>query len=367
MSYQTRFMQRALELAAQGAWTTPPNPQVGCVICDGQTIIAEGWHEKPGQPHAEAMALTQAGPRARGATVYVNLEPCSHHGRTGPCCDALIAAGVDRVYVACGDPNPQVNGGGIKKLNEAGIKTETGLLQAQARRLNEGFFKRFEQGLPKLRLKLAASLDGRTATRTGHSKWITGPEARADVQQLRAEAGAILTGIGTLLADDPELNVRLPQASRQPIRVIVDSSLRTPLTARMLAPPGDVLIATRNGTQLAAPKWHELDNVEIVDVAAKDGRVDMLALLQSLASRGINDVHVECGAELAGDLISRRLVDELIIYLAPKFVGPSGLSLLNLDAIDIIDDAISGDIKQVRQIGKDIRIDLKLSTEGGHV
>lgn len=354
-------MQRALELAAQGAWTTPPNPQVGCVICHGHNIIAEGWHEKPGEPHAEIIALARAGERARGATVYVTLEPCSHHGRTGPCCDALIAAGVERVYVAAGDPNPLVNGEGIKRLTEAGITTEVGLLQAEARRLNAGFFNRFERGRPRLRLKLAASLDGRTATRNGHSQWITGPQARDDVQQLRAGAGAILTGIGTVLADDPALNVRVAGASRQPLRVIVDSGLRTPPAARMLKPPGEVLIVTVAGRPTPASAWSDLSNVEIVEVSADNGRVDMRALLELLASRQINDVHVECGAVLAGELMSKRLVDELIVYLAPRLVGHDGLSMLRLDAIDVIDDAISGTIKTIRQIGADIRIDLEFS------
>lgn len=361
MSYHRQQMQRALELATRGAWSSPPNPQVGCVICQQQTVVGEGWHVQPGGAHAEIMALQQAGSQAEGASVYVTLEPCAHQGRTGPCCDALIAAQVARVFIAVADPNPKVNGEGVRRLNEAGIVTEIGLLETESRALNAGFMSRFERGRPRVRMKMAASLDGQTATHNGHSKWITSPPARADVQALRAGSGAIMTGIGTLLADDPQLNVRHPDASRQPLRVIVDSRLRTPPAARMVAAPGKVLIATSAQKTESMDTWRALPNVEIIDVADAQGRVDLDGLMSELASREINDVHVECGPELAGNLLQQRLVDELIFYFAAKFIGHNGQGMFKMPAIDKVDHALNGKIKSVTHIGPDIRVDVDLA------
>jgi len=361
MNQDEHYMRRALELASRGAWTTHPNPNVGCVICQNETIVGEGWHEKPGSAHAEIMALEDAGMQARASTVYVTLEPCAHTGLTGPCCNALVDAGVSRVVVAVADPNPLVNGRGMEYLRAAGIEVSVGLLEAEGRRLNPGFMSRFERGRPWVRLKLAASLDGRTATHSGDSKWITSPEARTDVQSLRASAGAILTGIGTVLADNPRLNVRVAGASRQPLRVIVDSSLRTPSDAEILRPPGNVLIACVDSNSAGAGALQSQTNVELVALPGADGRVDPDRLLRELAGRNINDVHVEAGSELCGSLLQSGLVDETILYMAAKVVGTDGRGMFDMKRIDTMADARQLNIRTVRRIGPDIRIDLGLA------
>lgn len=367
MNHDEQFMRRALVLAARGARTVPPNPQVGCVVCQDQSIVGEGWHERPGEPHAEVIALADAGIKAHASTVYVTLEPCAHTGLTGPCCEALVKAGVSRVFAATADPNPLVGGRGVEYLRDAGIEVAVGLLEADARTLNAGFMSRFERNRPRLRMKLAASLDGRTATHTGDSKWITSTEARQDVQSLRAAAGAILTGIGTVLADNPQLNVRLPETTRQPLRVIVDSSLRTPPDAEILKPPGQVLIACveANGPRSGALQAHA--NVDLLEVPGADGQVDLQSLLRELAKREINDVHVEGGSKICGSFLQAGLVDEAVVYMAPKIVGTDGRGMFRLSGIDNIKDARQLSIRDVSRTGPDIRIDLEVSTSESNV
>ncbi len=298
-------MARALRLAARGLYTTDPNPRVGCVIARGGEVVGEGWHQRAGEPHAEVHALRAAGERARGATAYVTLEPCAHHGRTPPCAEALIAAGVRRVVYAVRDPDPRVSGCGARLLTAAGIEVAAGLMEASARAQNRGFLSRLERGRPWVRLKLAASLDGRTALASGESRWITSEAARADVQRLRARASAIMTGIGTVLADDPRLDVRLAGQQRQPLRVVLDSALRTPRAARLLAPPGQVLLfTTRSNPSATAELAATGASIEVVAAAAAG--LDLAAVMQRLAALEVNELHVECGATLAGRLLAER-------------------------------------------------------------
>lgn len=353
-----RMMARALALAERGLWTTDPNPRVGCVIADGERVIAEGWHERAGGPHAEAMALAAAGSEARGATAYVTLEPCSHHGRTPPCADALIAAGVKRVHYALGDPNPRVSGGGIARLAAAGVEVAAGPCGAEARALNRGFLSRMERGRPWLRLKLAASLDGRTALADGASRWITGDAARADVQQLRARASAVLTGAGTVLADDPRLDLRLPGASRQPLRVVLDTQLRTPVNARLLLPPGEALLLTASGDAdrrraLAAA------GARIERVPAAPGGLDLAAVMRQLAVLEVNELQAECGATLAGALLTAGLVDELVLYLAPTLLGDEARPLARLPRLAGLGERLRLAVTDLRPVGDDLRITLQ--------
>ena len=295
-------MARALKLAARGIGGTDPNPRVGCVIASGERVLGEGWHAEAGGPHAEVVALAAAGNAARGATAYVTLEPCSHHGRTPPCADALLAAGLQRVVYALRDPNPDVNGGGAARLAAAGVEVQGGLFEAAARSLNAGFLSRMERGRPWVRLKLATSLDGRTALASGESRWITGEAARNGVQRLRMRASAVLTGSGTIMADDPRLDVRLPGTARQPLRVVLDSRLRTPATARVLAPPGRaVLFTTEAGA--AQPAALIDAGATVVAVAPGAGGLDLAAVMRELALLEVNEVHVQCGARLAGPLL----------------------------------------------------------------
>ena len=359
------FMARAVQLAELGRFTTDPNPRVGCLIVRDGHIVGEGWHRRAGEPHAERHALIEAGERARGATAYVTLEPCCHQGRTPPCTDGLLEAGVARVVCAMVDPNPLVAGRGLRLLAEAGVAVETGLLEAEARALNPGFIKRMEQGRPYVRCKLAASLDGRTATASGESQWITGEAARRDVQRLRAGSSAILTGIGTLLADDPSLNVRLGaeelpgmrpgEGIRQPLRVVLDSRWRTPPTARILTLPGTTLIvgAVDDPRRMAELKGA---GAEVYLCPGDSGRVDLGALMSELARREINEVLLETGPTLAGAAISEGLVDEILIYLAPHLMGDAGRGLFSLPGIDRMRDRIPLAIVDVRAVGRDLRV-----------
>ena len=348
------MMARALQLAERGLWTTSPNPRVGCVLVRDGWIVGEGWHEKAGEPHAEIHALRAAGPKARGATAYVTLEPCSHHGRTPPCAEALIAAGVSRVVAAMTDPNPLVAGKGMAMLQAAGIETSCGLLENEARELNIGFVSRMTRGRPWLRLKAAASLDGKTALNNGLSQWITGPDARRDGQRFRARACAILTGIGTVRDDDPQLNVRDLETPRQPLRVVVDSRLEIPLTARILQ-GGPTLVV---GAVADAEKIDLLRStgnlVEILPNAS--GKVDLKALLEMLAQRGINEVHAEAGFKLNGSLLREGLVDELLLYLAPCLIGHDASGLFNLPELTNLDGKKALQIRDLRQLGEDIRL-----------
>lgn len=367
-----RQMARALQLARRGRYTTQPNPRVGCVVVRDGVVVGEGWHERAGTPHAEGHALRAAGDRARGATAYVTLEPCSHHGRTPPCADALIAAGVARVVVAMTDPNPLVAGGGLAKLRAAGIAVETGVLEAEAQALNEGFVRRMTQGRPLVRLKLAQSLDGRTAMRSGESQWITGPAARRDVQRLRAQSGAVITGVETVLADDPALNVRPEDwadwpagvAPVQPLRVVLDSRLRTPATARLFATEGAVAIATLAASAEARPDSVAALTAAGAEVwalpAGADGRVDLAALLDRLGQAQVNEVLVETGPTLAGAFVARGLVDELVLYQAPTLLGSDARPLVELPLTRMAEQRRLHILDQ-RQVGDDLKLVLRFS------
>lgn len=348
------MMARALQLAERGLWTTSPNPRVGCVIVRDGVIVGEGWHEKAGEPHAEVHALGAAGEQARGATAYVTLEPCSHYGRTPPCAEALIAAGVSRVVAAMRDPNPLVAGKGLAMLEAAGIETACGLLENEARELNIGFVSRMTRGLPWVRLKVAASLDGKTALNNGVSQWITGPEARRDGHAWRARACAILTGIGTVRDDNPSLTVRDVVTTRQPLRVIVDSKLETPLDAKILQ-GGPVLIAAAVNLENRAKLLTDA-GAEVIVLPNPQGKVELRDLLQALAKRGINEVHAEAGFKLNGSLLREGLVDEFLIYLAPCLIGHDAAGLFNLPALTSLDGKQRLQIRELRQVGADIRV-----------
>ena len=353
------MMARALRLAEHGLWTTTPNPRVGCVLVRDGWVVGEGWHAKAGEPHAEVQALNVAGRRARGATAYVTLEPCSHHGRTPPCAEALIEAGVARVVAAMTDPNPLVAGQGLALLEAAGIETACGLLETEARELNIGFVSRMTRGRPWLRLKAAASLDGKTALNNGLSQWITGPDARRDGQRWRARACAILTGIGTVRDDDPQLNVRDLETSRQPLRVVVDSKLETPLIARILQ-GGPCLIV---GAVEDAAKIELLRSTgaEVLSFPNAAGKVELKDLLDELGRRGINEVHVEAGFKLNGSLLREGLVDELLLYLAPCLIGHDASGLFNLPELTALDQKKPLKIRDLRQVGENIRVIARFS------
>lgn len=348
------YMAQALRLAERGLYSTTPNPRVGCVLVKNDVVVGEGWHERAGEPHAEVHALVDAGLRARGATAYVTLEPCSHHGLTPPCAEALIAAGVTRVVAAMTDPNPLVAGRGLEKLRAAGIETACGLLENEARELNIGFIARMTRGRPWLRLKAAASLDGKTALNNGSSQWITGAAARQDGHRWRARACAILTGFGTVRDDDPQLNVRGVDTTRQPLKVVVDSRLELPLNARLLA-GGPVLVATAHAAadRVAALKAH---GVEVLALPNADGKVDLAELLLELGRRGINEVHSEAGFKLNGSLLQTGLVDELLLYLAPCLLGDAARGLFNLPELTNLDGKQVLAIHDLRQVGADIRV-----------
>jgi diaminohydroxyphosphoribosylaminopyrimidine deaminase/5-amino-6-(5-phosphoribosylamino)uracil reductase len=360
MSEQERYMAHALQLAERGLYTTCPNPRVGCVIVKDDQVVGEGWHQRAGDAHAEINALSDAGNQAAGADCYVSLEPCSHFGRTPPCADALIKADIKRVFVAMKDPNPVVAGTGIAKLEAAGIEVTVGILEQQAEVINLGFCQRMRKSRPYVRSKLAMSLDGRTAMASGESKWITGTEARLDVQKMRASSSAILTGITTVLADDPALTVRPDGANwypentnvRQPLRVVVDSQLRTPSTAGLFDDKGKVLIATtvEKSSSLTA---------EIITLPSNNGQVDLTALMTYLASQGINEVMVESGPILNGALLSEQLIDELVIYMAPKLMGDKANGLFHLPAITTMAQNLELDILDITPVGKDWRITAK--------
>lgn len=347
------YMARALRLARKGLLTTTPNPRVGCVIVKDGAVVGEGWHARAGEAHAEIHALNAAGSAASGATVYVTLEPCSHHGRTPPCADALIESGVARVVAAMRDPNPQVGGNGLETLRAAGIACGDGLMEAEARELNIGFVSRMTRGRPWVRLKVAASLDGKTALNNGRSQWITGPEARRDGHAWRARACAILTGAGTVRDDDPRLTVRDVDTDRQPLRVVVDSHFETPPTARILEGGNTLVAAASEDTQKIAAL--RAAGAEVLVLPNPQGKVDLVCLLQALAERGVNELHVEAGHKLNGSLLREGLVDELLIYFAPTLLG-SGREMFPLP--ELTDLAGRRDLKIVdlRCVGADIRI-----------
>lgn len=361
--FAAEYMALAIRLARQGWYTTRPNPRVGCVLVREGKVVGQGAHLKAGEPHAEIHALRQAGELAQGADAYVTLEPCSHHGRTPPCADALIAAGVKRVCVAQLDTNPQVAGRGLQKLRDAGLYVEHGLLEADARELNPGFFRRMETGLPRVTIKLAMSLDGRTAMASGESQWITGAEARQDVQCLRAASCAIITGADSVISDDSRLTVREKSLTglygfTQPLRVITDSRLRVAPTAAIFAQSGSTLLVTREAAAKAQPeKIHALQQAG-AEVLLQEGEtrpLDLLQLLQTLGQRGCNEVLVEAGAQLAGAFVQAGLVQELRIYMAPLLLGDAARGLLHLPGLSCLVDAPRMKIRDVRAIGQDWR------------
>ena len=354
------YMARAMRLAANGKYTAHPNPMVGCVLVRDGAVVGEGWHRLAGEPHAEINALKAAGERARGATAYVTLEPCSHEGKTPPCAPALVAAGVSEVVVAMQDPFPAVGGNGIAALEAAGITVRVGLMERTAGILIEGFLTRVRHGRPFVRVKVGASLDGAIAMRSGESQWITGPEARADVQRLRARSGAILTGIGTVLADDPALNVRhddIDTAGRQPVRAVMDSGLRMPLSAGMLDLPGTtVLYCARDEGRKAL----EAAGAEVVRVDAAGGRVDARKVLMDLASREVNEVLVEAGPTVTGRLLEEGLVDELVIYLAPHIMGSETMPMFRTQNWQALADRADVEISDLRRVGRDVRVTARM-------
>ena len=355
-------MARALQLAARGRYSARPNPMVGCVLVNDGEVVGEGWHEQAGEPHAEINALEAAGDKARGAVAYVSLEPCAHLGKTPPCTDALIAAGISKVIAAMEDPFDEVSGRGLEILQEAGIETDVGLMQTAAESLNTGFLSRVTRGRPYLRLKIAASIDGAIAMDSGESQWITGPEAREDVQKLRARSGAVMTGIGTVLADDPSLNVRssaIKTRDGQPLRVVLDSQLRMPLTATMLTLKGDTLVCCTG----------EHDASRLTDAGAQvqafgahGGVVNVFEVLAALAEREINDVLVEAGPRLAGYLLEKDLIDELVIYQSPHIMGSNTQGMFTTPAWSMLADRKTLDITDTRRIGADTRITARIES-----
>ncbi len=351
------WMARAIELARKGWYSTHPNPRVGCVIVRDGEVVGEGWHVRAGEPHAEVHALRQAGDKARGATAYVTLEPCSHFGRTPPCADALVKAGVARVVAAMQDPNPQVAGNGMRRIADAGIAVRSGVLESEARVLNPGFLKRMETGLPFVRVKLAMSLDGRTAMASGESQWITGPAARRAVQRLRAQSSVVLSGADTVLMDDARLTVRPGELGldteqtelatrRPPLRVLIDGCLRVPLTAAFFQAGPALVVSTREASDYA------LAGHEQLVLAGDDGRVDLPALMAELGRRGVNEVLVEAGPRLAGAFARLGLVDEYCIFMAPKLLGSSARPLLELP-LERMAESRELKISDIRAVGDD--------------
>lgn len=369
-AFDYRMMSRALQLAARGLYTTHPNPRVGCVIVQGEEIVGEGWHQVAGQGHAEVNALRVAGNAALGATVYVTLEPCAHHGRTPPCADTLVNAGVGRVIGAMQDPNPRVSGGGFGRLRAAGIEVKSGLLEAQAETLNPGFLKRMRNGLPWVRIKSGISQDARTAMASGESQWITSASARVDVQRWRARSEAIITGVETVLADDPSMTVRLDAwpadevtpwgwpdgfEPMQPLRVVLDTHLRTPPTAKLLCERGDTLIVhcdnhpAREAALVAA-------GAKLLKMPLENGRIALRPLLEWLAQQEINEVLVEAGAIVAGAFLQSGLADEWVVYQAPCLLGSEARPALQMMGMSSMADKLSLQLMDVRQIGPDLRL-----------
>ncbi|KHF25331.1 bifunctional diaminohydroxyphosphoribosylaminopyrimidine deaminase/5-amino-6-(5-phosphoribosylamino)uracil reductase RibD [Solemya velum gill symbiont] len=363
------WMSRALKLARLGLYTTDPNPLVGCVIVKDDALVAEGWHQKAGDPHAEKIALAAAGEEARGATLYVTLEPCCHHGKTPPCSDVVIKAGVARVVIAMQDPNPLVAGKGVSQLQDAGIEVECGVLEQQARELNPGFVSRMERGRPWVRCKLAMSVDGRTAMANGESKWITSDASRKDVHRLRARSSAVVTGIGTLLADDPSLNVRLNDEELSgvtldapltlPLRVIMDADLRTPPDARVLQLEGDTLIVTAS-TDSERSRALADTGTELLVIDRESGHLDWQHLLRELTERQINDVLIEAGATIAGSALRAGIIDELVLYMAPHLMGDDARGLVHLPGLDTMEQRIELQLTDLRQLGNDMRMTYRI-------
>lgn len=354
-------MQRCIELALKGEYSSKPNPRVGCIIVKDGKVVAEGWHQYAGEMHAEVHALNQIGASAAGTSLYVTLEPCSHHGKTAPCCDAIIAAGVSKVVYGMIDPNPEVAGKGINKLKAAGVEVAGPLLPEQCAELNPGFIKRMTSALPYVRCKMAMSSDGRTAMASGESKWITGEEARQDVQLWRARSSAVITGIGTILADDPSLDTRVEGIElRQPLRVICDSTMRLPVTAKTLQIAGDILLVTTTEKEFQRPA-DIAASLEQVSLPGSDNEIDLHALLLYLAQeKECNEILIESGSTLAGAFIKAGLVDEIILYMAPKLLGHNGLPLFTIPGLENMEDRIELEYTDVSLLGKDCRMRVRV-------
>jgi diaminohydroxyphosphoribosylaminopyrimidine deaminase/5-amino-6-(5-phosphoribosylamino)uracil reductase len=348
------YMARALGLAQRGLFTTSPNPRVGCVLVSAGTVVGEGWHERAGGPHAEVVALRAAGAAAKGATAYVTLDPCNHQGRTPPCANALIDAGIRRVVAAMRDPNPAVCGAGFQTLRAAGVEVDSGMLGEEARELNIGFVARNERGTPWVRLKIAASLDGKTALANGVSQWITGPEARRDGHAWRARACAVLTGIGTVIEDDPRLTVRDVATPRQPLRILVDSRMEVSPQAKLLVGGGVLIVAARDD----AEKRKRLTDLgaEVIVLPNPAGKVDLAALMGELGQRALNEVHIEAGFKLNGSLLREGIIDELLLYMAPSILGDAARGMFHLPEFKTLAERHELDIRDLARIGNDIRI-----------
>lgn len=357
-AFDETAMRRALELAARGLYSTHPNPRVGAVLVRDREIVGEGWHERAGGLHAEPLAIRAAGERARGATAYVTLEPCCHHGRTPPCVDALLAAGVRRVVFAIADPNPRVNGGGAKLLRKAGVEVASGLLAREAADLNAGFLLRMREGRPFVRLKSAASLDGRTALANGKSRWITSEEARADVQHWRARSSAVLTSADTVLADDPRLDVRI-DTPRQPLRVLLDRRRRVRRTAKIFAPPGEVLVFTAAAPRAAKSRGGALGDARIETVRTQRSHLDLRQVFRRLAELDINEVLVEAGPVLSGAMLSAGLVDEWLLYVAPRLLGPHARPLAQFAKLTRLEASPRFELIESQSVGPDLRLRLR--------
>jgi diaminohydroxyphosphoribosylaminopyrimidine deaminase / 5-amino-6-(5-phosphoribosylamino)uracil reductase len=351
-------MARAIALTARGRDTSAPNPSVGCVIVNGHRVVAEGWHERAGEPHAEARALAAANGPVEGATAYVSLEPCSHHGRTPPCADALVAARVGRVVAALEDPNPRVKGQGAARLRAAGIRVDMGLMAAEAREAHLGFVTRMEKGRPWMRIKAAASLDGRIALANGASRWITGEDARRDVHALRARSCAVLTGIGTVIADDPELTVRHVPCARQPRRVVIDSRLDLPLAARLLT--GGRLLVMTVSDDAGKRSALEARGAEVLVVPKQGAKADLAAVARLLGEREFNEVTVETGGKLMGSLLRAGVVDEIVLYMAPLILGDTAQALFAMPGFENLEAALRPKVVETRAVGADLRITLRL-------
>lgn len=355
MTFTTRdheCMALALKLARKGLYTTDPNPRVGCVIADGTRIVGQGWHEAAGGAHAEIAALNDAGEPVSGMTAYVTLEPCSHHGRTPPCTEALIAAGIARVVVPTEDPHHRVDGGGMQALREAGVTVESGLMTGEAERLNAGYMKRMRTGRPWVRIKSALSLDGRTALRNGDSKWISGIAARQDVQRWRARSSAILTGIGTVLADDPELTVRLSGPAKQPMRVVTDSRWRTDAGCKLLKDAGSAMIAGVG----QPPRELVATGAKCVSIPGAESGLDLEALVDELGRMELNEVQVEAGARLCGSLLEAGLVDEVLMYMAPVLLGDGGPGPFAIGPLEYMEKRSHFRVLETVHIGEDLRL-----------
>jgi diaminohydroxyphosphoribosylaminopyrimidine deaminase/5-amino-6-(5-phosphoribosylamino)uracil reductase len=362
-AFDREHLWNALQLAERGLYTTTPNPRVGCILVRNGEVVGEGWHERAGEAHAEVMALREAGDRARGATAYVTLEPCSHHGRTPPCADALIEAGVRRVVAAMQDPNPRVSGQGLERLRAAGIEVDCGALEGEARDLNIGFVRRMQFGSPWVRMKIAATLDGKTALENGVSQWITGPQARRDGHAWRARACALLTGIGTVKEDDPLLTVRDVPTSRQPPRIVVDSRMEIDLEAKILSQGKVLLFAARDD----ADKRRQLEDrgVEVLLLPDASGKVDLRQLIVECARREFNELHIEAGFKLNGSLMREGLIDELVLYLAPSIVGDRARGMFALPALDTLAGKTELALYDLCRVGDDVRIIARMSPSSG--